>query len=90
LRATGLNPVTSLCYSCPKEREVPGQLELDLKSYGKLRVDLLEDLPYCTGVLFPGHRSELTEGPSHGEADRRLWSNPVEDHRLLIWPIQQM
>jgi hypothetical protein len=43
--------MTSLFYSCPKEREVPGQLELDLKSYRKLRVDLLENLPYCTGVL---------------------------------------
>jgi hypothetical protein len=35
----------SLFYSCLKEREVPGWPELDLKSYRKLRVDLLENLP---------------------------------------------
>jgi hypothetical protein len=51
---TGLNPETSLCYSCPKEGEVPGRPELDLKSHGKLRVDLLEDLPYRTRVLDQG------------------------------------
>jgi hypothetical protein len=50
----GLNPVTTLCYSCPKEREVPGWPDLDLKSHGKLRVDLLKDLPYRTGVLDQG------------------------------------
>jgi hypothetical protein len=54
LTVTGLNPVTSLSYSGPKEGEVPGQPELDLKSHEKLRVDLLEDLPYRTGVLDQG------------------------------------
>jgi hypothetical protein len=46
--------MTSLFYSCPKEGEVPGRLELDLKNYRKLRVDLFENLPYCTGVLDQG------------------------------------
>jgi hypothetical protein len=46
--------MTSLFYSCPKEGEVPGRPELDLKDCRKLRFDLLEDLPYCTGILDQG------------------------------------
>jgi hypothetical protein len=33
---------------------VPGRQELDLKSHEKLRVDLLENLPYRTGILDQG------------------------------------
>jgi hypothetical protein len=54
LRVTGLNLVTSLFYSCSKEIEVPDRPKLDLKNYRKLRVNLLENLPYCTEVLDQG------------------------------------
>jgi hypothetical protein len=43
--------MTRLSYYCPKGREVPGWQELDLKSHGKLRDDLLEDLLYRTRTL---------------------------------------
>jgi hypothetical protein len=46
--------MTSLSYSCPKGREVPGRQELDLKSHGKLRDDLPEDLLYRTRILDQG------------------------------------
>jgi hypothetical protein len=46
--------MASLCYSYPKGREVPGRQELDLKSHRKLRVDLLEDPLYHTGILEQG------------------------------------
>jgi hypothetical protein len=46
--------MTSLFYSCLKEREVPGQLEPDLEDFRKLRFDLLKNLPHCTGILDQG------------------------------------
>jgi hypothetical protein len=50
----GLNSVTSLFYSFPKEGEVTGWPELDLKDCRKLRVDLLKNLPYYTRILNQG------------------------------------
>jgi hypothetical protein len=46
----GFNPLPSLFYLCPKEREVSGWLELDLKDFWQLRFDLLENLPHCIRV----------------------------------------
>jgi hypothetical protein len=40
------NPLPSLFYLCPKEREVFGWLELDLKDFQELGLDLLENLPH--------------------------------------------
>jgi hypothetical protein len=54
LRATSFNLVPSLFYLCPKEREVPGWPELDLKDFWKLRLDLLKNLPHCVGILGQG------------------------------------
>jgi hypothetical protein len=39
-----------LFYLCPKEREVSGWPELDLKDFRELRLDLLENLPHCVKV----------------------------------------
>jgi hypothetical protein len=54
MRAVSLNPMTSLFYSCPKEREVPDRPKLDLEDFRKLRSDLLKNLPHCTGILDQG------------------------------------
>jgi hypothetical protein len=46
--------MASFCYFYPKGREVPGWQELDLKTHGKLGVDLIEDPLYRAGILDQG------------------------------------
>jgi hypothetical protein len=46
--------MASFCYFYPKGREVPGRQELDLKTHGKLGVDLIEDPLYRAGILDQG------------------------------------
>jgi hypothetical protein len=50
LRAMSFNPFPSLFYLCPKEREVSGWPELDLKDFRELGLDLLENLPHRVRV----------------------------------------
>jgi hypothetical protein len=54
LRATSFNPLPSLFYLGPKEREVSGWPELDLKDFWELGLDILENLPHCIIVLDQG------------------------------------
>jgi hypothetical protein len=44
------NPLPILFYLCWKEREVSGWLELDLKDFRELGLDLLKNLPHCVRV----------------------------------------
>jgi hypothetical protein len=48
------NPVPSLFYLCPKEREVSGWPELDLKDFRELRLNLLENSPHYVRVSDQG------------------------------------
>jgi hypothetical protein len=48
------NPVPSLFYLCPKEREVSGWSELDLKDFRELRLNLLENSPHYVRVSDQG------------------------------------
>jgi hypothetical protein len=41
----------SFCYFYLKGREVPGRQELDLKTHGKLGLDLIKDPLYRAGIL---------------------------------------
>jgi hypothetical protein len=46
--------MASLCYFCPKRREVLGRQELNLKTYRKLGVDFIKDLVYRAGIQDQG------------------------------------
>jgi hypothetical protein len=60
---TSFNPLPSLFYLSPKEREVSGWPELDLKDFLELGLDLLENLPHRVKSPGPRHQLELTAGP---------------------------